>query len=360
MARRLVVGAMFAIVALGAAACDDEALAPAPADAGPPPGGLTKEQAASVVAKVGDKTITLGDFAAVLERMNQFDRLRYQTRERRRELLSEIVDMELLAQEAKRRGLDKKPEVREAVRQILREAMIAEARKGVPPPAAIPQAEIQKYYDEHKAEFREPERRRVAVIVMEDEEEARKVLEQAQKLDSGEAWGKLHDAHSVDKPSLDDPNAPPDLAGDRGIVGPPGDSKGSSEAVPEPVRRAVFNLAEVGDVFSALVPYESKFFIVRLSGKSEGHTRSVEEADRSIRVAILQQKIAAREAEVEAELKKRFPVRIDDEALEAVVLPKKLEGYKPFWEEGPPSSAAGAKAPGKGPDKTTAPAPEPR
>jgi parvulin-like peptidyl-prolyl isomerase len=322
-------------------ACDDDALEPQQADAGPPPGGLTKEQAATVVAKVGDVTITLGDYAAALERMNQFDRLRYQTKERRRELLQEIVDMELLAQEAKRRGLDKEPEVQEAIRQILREAMIAESRKGIPPPAAIEQDAIQKYYDEHQEEFREPERRRVSVIVVDDKEKAEDVLQQALAAESGEAWGKLHRQHSVDEIAKPDPNAPADLAGDRGIVGPPGDAKGSSKAVPEPVRRAVFKVKEVGDVFPALVPYENRFFIVRLSGKSEGHTRSVSEADRAIRVAILQKMIAEREAELEKKLRKRFGVQVDEEALKKVKLPKGVEDYKPFWEEkAPPSGDA--------------------
>lgn len=250
--------------------------------------------------------------------------------------------MELLAQEAKRRGLHEKPEVREAIRQILREAMIAESRKGLPAPAAIPQAEIQAYYDEHQETFREPERRRVSVIVVDSEDSARQVLDKAKNLESGEQWGALHAAHSVDGIAKPDPNAPADLAGDRGIVGPPGDPKGSSATVPEPVRRAVFKLTSVGDVFSDLVPYENKFFIVRLSGKTEGHTRSVEEADRSIRVAILQKMIADREAAVEAELRKRFGVRIDEKALESVELPEGLEGYKPFWEEGPPGGPAGA------------------
>ena len=38
---------------------------------------LTPEQAAKVLAKVGDSTITLGDYVAALEHMDQFDRLRY-------------------------------------------------------------------------------------------------------------------------------------------------------------------------------------------------------------------------------------------------------------------------------------------
>src|SRR4051812_7079077 len=53
------------------------------------PKSLTPEQASQVLAKVGDKTITLGDYVAALEHMDQFDRLRYQSAERRKELLNE-------------------------------------------------------------------------------------------------------------------------------------------------------------------------------------------------------------------------------------------------------------------------------
>src|SRR5678816_2494851 len=57
---------------------------------------LTPEQAAKVLAKVGDSTITLGDYVAALEHMDQFDRLRYQSPERRKELLDELVEVCLL------------------------------------------------------------------------------------------------------------------------------------------------------------------------------------------------------------------------------------------------------------------------
>src|SRR5438128_6367199 len=56
---------------------------------------LTPEQAAKVLAKVGDKTITLGDYVAALEHMDQFDRMRYQSPERRKELLGEMINVEL-------------------------------------------------------------------------------------------------------------------------------------------------------------------------------------------------------------------------------------------------------------------------
>src|SRR5262245_48413251 len=64
-------------------------------------GALTPEQAAQVLARVGTHVITLGDFEAALEHMDQFDRMRYQSPERRKELLGEMVDVLLLADEAR-------------------------------------------------------------------------------------------------------------------------------------------------------------------------------------------------------------------------------------------------------------------
>jgi hypothetical protein len=93
---------------------------------------LSTEQAGRIVAKIGDKNVTLCDFARTLDRMGPMDRLRYRSKERRRELLNDLVDVELLAQEARRRGLDKQPDVEEGIRQILRDALLAQARDALP------------------------------------------------------------------------------------------------------------------------------------------------------------------------------------------------------------------------------------
>jgi peptidyl-prolyl cis-trans isomerase C len=311
--------------------CDDGAIDASHLDAGAPPGGLTHEQAKQVVAKVGDRTITLGDFAATLERMNQFDRLRYQTKERRRELLQELIDLELLAEEARRRGLDKKPEVQEAIRQTLEEAYLAKARLALPTAAEIPAAEVKAYYDANADKFTEPERRRAAAIVMIDREAAEAVLEKAKKGD-GEAWGKLYHEHSIDRPKERNPRAPADLAGDLGIVGPVGNARYASDRVPEAVQKALFELTAVGDVHGELIEHDGKLYILRLSGMSKGHTRSLEEADRVIRQALLEKRQEELETKLLDDLRKRYPVEIDEEALKAVEIPKEAIDYVPSWE----------------------------
>ena len=136
------------------------------AEGGPPIAGLNAQDAARILAKVGDRPITLGDYAKTLDRMDPFDRLRYQTKERRRELLNEMINVELLASEAKRRGLDKEPETEEAVRTILRDAMLAETRSDLPTPAEIPADEVRAFFEANGDKFSEPERRRVAAVVL--------------------------------------------------------------------------------------------------------------------------------------------------------------------------------------------------
>lgn len=310
-------------VALGLVGCNDAAFqGVAPVDAGDTP-GLSPEQAQRVLAKVGERAITLGDYAKALDRMDQFDRLRYTTKERRKELLDAMVDAELLAEEARRRGLDKDPEVEDAVRQILRDAMLAEARKDVPAPASIPDADVRAYFERNQDKFSEPERRRVAAIVMKDKADAEKVLKEAQKAKDAKAWGELWLKHSMNAPAK--PTQPLDLSGDLGIVGPMDDSRGANPKVPDAVRAEAFKIASVGEVAPELIESEGRYFIVRLQGKTPPHKRTLQEADRTIRVMIIQEKMKEAEDALEAELRKKFPITIDEKALADVKTPSALD-----------------------------------
>ncbi len=328
----------------GCSGCGDSNQ-PTPADAGPKVGGLTPEQAARVVAKVGERTITLGDYAEVLDRMDAFDRLRYQTSERRRELLDELIDVELMAQEAQRRGLDKKPTTEEAVRQILRDALLAEARLGLPSPTDIPVEEVRAYYEKNRENYREPERRRVSAIVLDDEAKAKKVLASALEKKDATSWGKLFFEHSLSAAKEKLGNVPLDLAGDLGVVGPPDDPKGANARVPAEVQKAVFTLAAIGDVHAELVSADGKLYVVRLNGRTAAHERSFEEAERSIRVMLLQQKQRELEEKLEQELRQKHKVEIDDEALSKVRLPSSVQPGGLPVPPAPASAAPSAGAP---------------
>jgi len=286
-----------------------------------PPAQLTPELARQVLAKVGEREITLGDYAETLERMDPFERLRYQSPDRRKQLLNEIIQVELLAEEAKRRGLDKQPETQERVRQMLKEELLREVRQNVPGPADIPEAELHAYFDSHHDEFKEPERRRVAHLLLASEAQAKAALQKALGASAAD-WGKLVTHVSLDKPPQASSPTPTELAGDLGIVGPPGHPRGANPRVPEAVRAAVFEIDKLGGVLDRVVAESGHFHVVRMTGRTEARDRSYQDAERTIRVALVQQRIRAREAELERELKKRYPVSVDDEALSQVKVPE--------------------------------------
>ncbi len=280
-------------------------------------GSLPADLAAKVLAHVGDTTITLGDYETVLDRMDRLDRLRYQTADRRKELLDQIIDVELLAREAERRGLADAPETKELVRQILRAEVLNQLRSTLPKVEDIPAAEVRAYYEAHRADFKEPARRRVADIVVASRATAEKVLAEARAA-SPKAWGELVRRHSLDKPG---PDVPDELAGDLGLVTPPAAGKSDNAHVPEPVRAAVFEIDKPGDVLDRVVEDGNRFYVVRLVAKNEARDRSLPEADRAIRMVLLEWRLHKAEADLERDLRARYPVNVDRAALAKVVVP---------------------------------------
>ncbi|MDP9034140.1 MAG: peptidylprolyl isomerase [Myxococcota bacterium] len=284
-------------------------------EAGPLPQGLSAEQATQVLARVGERTITVGDYVAALEHMDQFDRLRYQAPERRKELLSEMIDVFLLADEARDKGYDKDTITQQEIREILRDAVLKKVSEGVPTPNEIPDGEVRAYYEAHRADFRDPERRRVSAIVGATAAAAASALTAARNATPSQ-WGELVRSRSIDPLARAD--VPVDLAGDLGFVSPVGDARGSDPRVPEPVREAAFQLAEVGDVLPRVVPAGSKFYVVKLTGKTAAHERTLEDTERMIRVKLAQEKLRSTQAAFIESLRSEFPVEIDEAALAEV------------------------------------------
>jgi peptidyl-prolyl cis-trans isomerase C len=284
-------------------------------DAGESIGSLSAEQAAQVLARVGDRTITLGDYVAAVQHMDQFDRMRYAAPERRKELLGEMIDVMLLADEAREKGYDKDELTQQEIREILRDAMLKKAREGVPPPNEIPEPHVRAYFDAHKADFHDPERRRLSAVVLPTQSSGAAVLEAGKKA-TPEQWGELVRTKSIDPQAKT--NAPADLAGDFGFVSPPGDPRGVNARVPDEVRAAAFEIANVGDVLSRVVKAGSKFYVVKLVSRTEPHDRTLQDVERTIRVKLAQERIRASEEALLDDLRKQYPVQIDEAALAQV------------------------------------------
>ena len=313
--------------------------------------GLSPERASQVLARVGARTITLGDYAAALERMDPFERMRYQTDDRRQALLDEMINVELLAREAERRGLDRKPETQELVRQYQRDELLRRLRAGVPGPNQVSSAAVYSYYQEHKADFFDPERRRAAQIVLGDAAVAARVLAEAAGADA-DRWRALVRQYNpaAAGPEGDKTGARPalEVAGDLGMLTAPGTSSANvasrvpaSRAAASPaasapagevsdaVRRAVFEIAEVGQVYPQPIAEGGRFVVVRLVSKLEARQRSLEEVDAAVRTRLVRGLQEQAEEELVKRLRQSIPVSIDEAALERVPEPDSRQNLAP-------------------------------
>lgn len=107
----------------------------------------------------------------------------------RRKLLEEMVLETLLLQEARKRGLDRDPQVQELLNEAKKQIMIGrllehEGRARV----QVSDQEIAAYYGANKAQFTTPERWRASHVLVKTEAEAKAALE---RLGKGEPFDKV-------------------------------------------------------------------------------------------------------------------------------------------------------------------------
>jgi peptidyl-prolyl cis-trans isomerase C len=322
----LLLAGLLAGLATGCDGCsDDERPASAP-DAGVAR-QLSPAQASQVLARVGERTITLGDYAAALERMDPFERMRYQTEDRRQALLDEMINVELLAREAERRGIDRRPETIELVRQYQRDEVLARLRASLPRPSDLPEAAVSQYYQEHRAEFFEPELRRGAEIVVDDAAVARDIVRQAAGA-TPERWLELVQkyAPAAAPPPGDrtSPRPPIEVPGDLGYLAAQPDQP--SDPLPAAVREALFAIPRDGDVYPSPVAAGGRQHVVRRVSVREARQRSLAEVDALIRVRLIE----ARQVEARRQLLDRLrastPLQVEQAALDRVEPPSPAAG----------------------------------
>lgn len=156
---------------------------------------LPKSAAKDAVAVVNDEPISKEMFEFHLERRTN-GQPQLATDEDRQALLQELVDMTLLAQEAERQGLAKRPDVA-AQLQNLRSAVLAQAAVSGLLEQEPDEAAIQAEYDKHfKGE--QGQEYHARHILVDSEEKAEQLIGQ---LDKGADFAKLAEENSSDSSS---------------------------------------------------------------------------------------------------------------------------------------------------------------
>ena len=130
------------------------------------------EDQEAVVARVGGEEITREEFDRRVEGLVDFARLRLQSAEQREDFLARIVEFEIMADEAELRGYGEHARTRHAMKEAMVDIMVEEWLRNEVSIAEIDEVDRAQYFEEHEGDFLEPERRRVAQIVVDTRDDA--------------------------------------------------------------------------------------------------------------------------------------------------------------------------------------------
>lgn len=278
--------------------------------------GLSAEEAGQLLAKVGDTAITAGAFADRLAEQSPYLRARYNSPERRREFLENMIRMELLAQEAERRGLDEDPAIRRTIEQTMVQQMMKDLFEDQIRLADITDAQIREYYEAHPEEFHQPAQVRASHILFADRAAAEAVLRQLQESPEDQAlFRSLSETHNTD-PLTSGPRHG-DLQffsadGSRGRAAPRGNNVPN---VPEAVAQAAFAITGIGGIHGEIVETEAGFHIVKLTSRRSALSRSFDEARGPIQNRLWRERRQSAVDEFVAELRQNAEIEENTAAL---------------------------------------------
>jgi peptidyl-prolyl cis-trans isomerase C len=327
--------ALAAPLVLGAAACKSAKIKPAQDNA----------DLSQVVAKVEDSVITVGDFQERINKQSPFIRARYTTVEKKKEFLDNLIRFEVMANEARRRGYDKDPEVLRVMKQQMISKFLQKDFESKLKVEDVPDADVEKYYKDHPDEFNRKDEIRVAEILVKDKAKADKVFTEAKALPKTPAAGADQKTFRdlVTKYSEDEES--------KGRGGDLAFFSKESTAYPKPLVDAAFKLTDVGDVAPPLKT-DKGWAVIKLTQKRPGFSRPLPEVKRQIQQRLFRDVRTKAMDNFIADLKKKSNIELHEENLGKIVIDTGSEGAGPGMAGMPPGMSPpggmGMSGPGMG------------
>lgn len=149
-----------------------------------------------VVAFVNGKPITQTEFDNEWTDLPEATRARYEKEGGKQVFLKELVDHELLMQEARKQGLDQSDAFRDRIRRykekLLKEELLKDRMKATAEPT---KEELDRYYEQHAGELLTPLKVRVAQMLLPNFSAAKDLETQVNR---GGDFGKFAQRYSID------------------------------------------------------------------------------------------------------------------------------------------------------------------
>jgi peptidyl-prolyl cis-trans isomerase C len=135
----------------------------------------------NVIAKIGSTEIKDTDLDAILSQIPEPYRARYATPEAKREIIEKMAEVKMMAMEAKKKGIDKKPATKLKLEYIGDQILARDLEESAVENIKVNDADIAKYYNDNKDKFAQGPRVKVRHILVPTEQEAKAILEQLKK-----------------------------------------------------------------------------------------------------------------------------------------------------------------------------------
>ena len=279
--------------------------------------GAAKKKAGDVVASLGDITITVDELKARMEEQAPFIRARYDTAERKREFLDNMIRFELLANEAKKRGLEDDPEVQQAMKKTMVQKLMRAEFDDSKDVGEIPESELRAFYDSNLTDYVKPERARISHVFFaaakQDANRAKVRAEATKALAGLKAKDADKNAFADLAKTRSDDDASKRAGGDLSFK----TKEELTAAWGAEMTKAAFDLKEIGDV-GALVESDKGFHLVKLTGRQNALDRPFDSVKNQIQSRLSREKrTKAFDAFVE-NLKSNAKVEVNDELLASI------------------------------------------
>jgi len=265
-----------------------------------------KDGKGTKVAVFGDDSITVEEVKARLAEMSAYARARYQTVADKKEYVDGLARFEMLAAEARKRGLANDPEVVEQAKKVMVQKLLQLELEERPNPT--PDSEVAAYYEKHKADYVKPEMVRLSHLFLGKDKKAKaeELLAKAKELPpmDYQRFGALVRENS------EEPRTKP-LDGDLRFLSK---EELATQYGPE-VAKAAESLTQVGTVFPELVETEKGFHILKLGGRQQALNLTLDRVKTEIQNILLHDKKMANYQALLERLKTSQGYQVDEVAL---------------------------------------------
>ncbi|HHH12183.1 MAG TPA: peptidyl-prolyl cis-trans isomerase [Sorangium sp.] len=262
-------------------------------------------QDSRVVVKVGDSTFTVADMRRRMARIPSFQLRSMGTtpNDIKRSFAEALATSELLVKGAQAAGLDKRSDVRDRIRAVLRAALLSDLREQAATPQEISDDEVRRYYQANITRYQSPKRIRIWQILLASQQDAEAVLatianDEAYQKDPMGVWEKLAREKSIDKSTSM-------RRGNLGFVEPDGATAHRAVRVDPALYQAALAVAD-GQVVPTPVKVKGGYAVVQRRGSHGPIQRPLAMEATTIRNTLAKERVRAKAHQLLARLRTQY------------------------------------------------------